>query len=238
MARERVYLDWNATSPLTAAARAALVEALATYGNPSSVHAEGRAARAALEAARAQVAALAGAAPERVVFTSGGTEAANHALAPGLLGADRRRADVLVACAAEHVCVLEGSRFPARDRITAPVDARGVLDLDALAATLRGLDGRRPIVALQAVNNETGVLQPVAEAAALTHAAGGLLVCDAVQAAGRIDASFAALDADALVFSAHKIGGPKGVGALVLRDAASHIEEAQIRGGGQERGLR
>ncbi|MFZ9502005.1 MAG: cysteine desulfurase family protein [Beijerinckiaceae bacterium] len=238
MARPRVYLDWNASSPLLPAARAALIEALEIVGNPSSIHQEGRAARALVEEARAQVAALVGARPDRVIFTSGGTEAMNLALTPGFLPADRRPADVLILSAGEHACALEGHRF-AQERVRiAPLDGEGRLDLAALEALLAELGDLRPMLALQAANNETGVLQPVAEACGLVRERGGIVVCDAVQAAGRIACGFDALPADALALSGHKIGAPKGSGALVLRDPAANIESMQIRGGGQERGAR
>ena len=238
MARPRVYLDWNASSPLLPAARAALIEALEIVGNPSSIHQEGRAARALVEEARAQVAALVGARPDRVIFTSGGTEAMNLALTPGFLPADRRPADVLILSAGEHACALEGHRF-AQERVRiAPLDGEGRLDLAALEALLAELGDLRPMLALQAANNETGVLQPVAQACAQVQARGGIVICDAVQAAGRIACGFDALPADALALSGHKIGAPKGSGALVLRDPAANIESMQIRGGGQERGAR
>lgn len=238
MRRERVYLDWNATAPLLPAARDAFVAALDFSGNPSSIHQEGRRARALVEQARADVAALVGAAPARVTFTSGGTEAANLVLGQGFIPADKRPPDLLVVSAGEHACVLEGHRFPADQVRIAPMNQHGQLDLVALAALLENVGEARVMLALQAANNETGVVQPVREAAAHVHARGGIVVCDIVQAAGRIACGFEALDADALILSAHKIGGAKGVGALVLRDPQANIEMMQIRGGGQERGLR
>ncbi len=238
MARSRVYLDWNATSPLLPAARDALVEALETFGNPSSIHAEGRRARAMVEGARAHVAALTGVAPAGVVFTSGGTEAANLALTPNLVPAGERPCDLLFVGAGEHACVLDGHRFAARQVRVAPLNADGRLDLASLAAMLEAAGDARVMLALQAANNETGVIQPVREAAALVHARGGVVVCDAVQAAGRIDIRAQALDADAIILSAHKIGGPKGVGALALRASNTNIQVGMVRGGGQERNLR
>lgn len=238
MRRERVYLDWNANAPLLPAARDAFVAAFDCLGNPSSVHQEGRRARALVEQARAEVAALVGGAPAGVTFTSGGTEAANLALTQGFIPRDKRAPDLLVVSAGEHSCVLEGHRFaPDRVRI-APLDSQGRLDLGALELLLEAAGEARVMLALQAANNETGVVQPVREAAALVHARGGIVVCDIVQAAGRIACDFEALDADALFLSAHKIGGAKGVGALALRDPQANIETVQMRGGGQERGLR
>ena len=238
MARTRVYLDWNATSPLLPAARDALVEALTVAGNPSSVHTEGRAARALVENARARIAALAGVAPAGVTFTSGGTEAANLALTPALTRPGEPPLDLLFVAAGEHACVLDGHRFPAERVRVVPMNHDGVVDLAALAAMLDASGGARVMLALQAANNETGAIQPVREAAALVHARGGVVVCDAVQAAGRLDCRAETLDADALIFSAHKIGAPKGVGALALRAADANIEMRMLRGGGQERGLR
>jgi cysteine desulfurase len=191
-----------------------------------------------MEAARVRVAALAGVAPGGVTFTSGGTEAANLALTPSFVRPGERPLDLLFASAGEHACVLEGHRFPA-DRVRiVPLDEHGVMDIRALAAMLAEAGGARVMLALQAANNETGAVQPVREAATLVHAHGGVVVCDAVQAAGRIDCRADALDADALVFSAHKIGGPKGVGALAVRAPDANIEDRLVRGGGQERNLR
>lgn len=234
MSLERIYLDYNATAPLHDAARAAMLEAMALPGNPSSIHAEGRAARRVVEVARAAVAVLMGVRSRDITFVSGGTEAANLLLSPSLTdgGASIER---LLVGAGEHACVLQGHRFPA-DRVEiVPTTASGVLDLDALADMVAAAPGR-VLLALQAANNETGVLQPVPEAAGIVHAAGGLVVCDAVQAAGRIELSD--MQADALFISAHKIGGPKGAAALAFANNCLHIGDALVRGGGQERGLR
>ncbi|WP_395698055.1 cysteine desulfurase family protein [Methylocella sp.] len=233
----RVYLDHNATTPLRAAARAAMLRAFDQPGNASSAHAEGRAARALLEDARAQVAGALGGPAAGVVLTSGGTEALNLVLTPTLeIGG--RGFDVLLTGAGEHPAVLAGHRFAPERAKTVALTPSGALDLDALAAALAGLQGARPLLALQAANNETGAVQPVAAAAALVHQAGGALVCDAVQGAGKIPVSFADLEADALVVSGHKFGGPVGAAALCFREEASHIGDVMIRGGGQERGAR
>jgi cysteine desulfurase len=222
----RLYADHNAASPLRPAALAAMTAALGDVGNPSSIHAEGRAARARIEAARGEVAALAGAEPQHVVFTSGASEAAATALTPAL-------GDRLVVFAGEHPCVAAGGRFAPEAMRIAPCDGQGRIDLDALAAMIDG-----PVVlALQAANNETGVIQPVAEAAALVHARGGIVICDAVQAAGRIGFDLETWGADWALVSAHKLGGPPGAGALIGRGAFPP-EAALMRGGGQERGAR
>lgn len=241
MSRTRVYLDHNATAPLHPAAREAMCAAFELCGNASSVHAEGRTARATIEAARAELAAFAGVAPKDIVFTSGGTEALNLALTPSIeTPYERTPFDLLVASAGEHPAVLAGHRFAAAQLELASLTPRGVLNIEALGATLARVSaaGRRVMLALQAANNETGVIQPVAAAAKMIHAAGGFLVCDAVQAVGRIDCDIGSLGADAIVLSAHKFGGPKGAGALCFRSNSYHIKEALLRGGGQERGLR
>ena len=222
----------------TRLARAAVIAALDVCGNASSIHSEGRAARSLVEAARSKVALLVGAAAKNVVFTSGGTEAANMALTPSLRDGPGRGFGLLFVGAGEHACVLHGHRFAAADVRVLPLLPDGSLDLSALAGALDELHGRRPVLALQAANNETGVIQPVAEAARLVHAKDGLVICDAVQAAGRIACSLAALEADALILSAHKLGGPKGAGALVFAADHLHIEDPLLRGGGQEHGLR
>jgi cysteine desulfurase len=234
---ERVYFDWNATTPLREAARQALQDALAVPGNPSSVHAEGRAARRLVEDARERVARLAGARPADVIFTSSGTEANALALTPDIETADEKRPrDRLFMSAIEHASVRTGGRFPRAAVEDLPVDADGRLDLAGLAQSLARAS--RPLVSIMLANNETGVVQPVAEAAALAHAAGGLLHVDAVQAAGRIACDIDTLGADLLTLSAHKIGGPKGVGALIRSGEDIHFADPLIRGGGQERGMR
>jgi cysteine desulfurase len=222
----RAYLDWNATAALRPQAREAMLAALETAGNPSSVHAEGRAARRLVEEARARVAALAGAEPGQVVFTSGGTEANALALDPAL-------SPRLLVSAVEHPSVLGGGRFAASAVEALPVDGNGVVDLAALE---RALAKGPALVSLMLANNETGAIQPVAEAAARVHEAGGLLHVDAVQAPGRIDCDFKALGADLMTLSSHKAGGPQGVGALIRRESLAL--SPLIRGGGQERGAR
>ena len=233
----RSYLDWNATAPMREEAKAAFTAAVSRVGNPSSVHAEGRAARALLETAREQVAALVGAQPGNVVFTASGTEANMLALTPAIETADNKGPrSRLFLSAIEHVSVRAGGRFPREGIEELPVRADGRLDLAALAAAIAGTP--RPLVSLMLANNETGIVQPVAEAGAIVHAAGGLIHVDAVQAAGRIPCDITALGADLLTLSAHKIGGAKGSGALIRAREDIHFTEPLVRGGGQERGLR
>ena len=224
MTRRETYLDWNATAPLRPEAAAAVAHAFALGGNPSSVHRRGREARRRVEVAREAVAALVGAPADGVVFTSGGTEA-NHL---ALLGAGRPRA---LVSATEHSSVL--GAVPDVERI--PVDKNGLVDPCELAGQLAA-DTRPALVSVMLANNETGVIQPVRELANAAHDHGALFHCDAVQAAGKIPLSLAELGADFLTLSAHKIGGPTGIGALIM---APGIEIAPLlRGGGQERNRR
>lgn len=227
----RVYLDWNATTPLRSEARAAMVAAYDLVGNPSSVHAEGREARRLVEEARSTLASAVGALPRNVVFTSAGTEANALALSPGLRGSSGGPVERLLVSAVEHASVLAGGRFPADKVGHIRVTRAGVVDLDHLKALLK--DGPPTLVSIMAANNEAGALQPVAEAARIVHDAGGLLHVDAIQALGKIAFNINAVGADLATFSAHKIGGPKGTGALVVAEGVSGVEPL-LRGGGQE----
>lgn len=238
MAIERIYMDWNATAPLLPEARDAMLSAMAMPGNPSSVHSEGRAARSAVEKARRQVAELVGASAQNVVFTSCATEAASMVLSPRFkMGRSSLAIGQLYVSAIEHPAVRSGGRFSSVVEI--PVLPTGVVDVTALAGLLAEHPSELglPMVAVMLANNETGVLQPVAEIATLVHAKGGILVVDAVQAAGRVPVDIAALDADFLIISAHKLGGPKGAGALIARGEML-MPEPLIRGGGHEKGHR
>jgi cysteine desulfurase len=220
-----IYLDWNATAPLRAEAAAAVADAIACWGNPSSVHRRGRAARQLVERCREGIAGfLGGIDPSGVIFVSGGTEG-NHL---ALLGAGRER--VLVS-AVEHDSVRLA--VPAAEAI--PVDGDGIVILDALDRLLAG-DRRSSLVSVMFANNETGVIQPVAEIAALARRHGALFHCDAVQAAGKVPFDAGAIGADLVTISAHKLGGPPGIGALAVTGEAELAP--QLRGGGQERGLR
>jgi cysteine desulfurase len=215
-----VYLDHNATSPLRPAAFDAMAEVLRTGGNPSAVHRAGRKARGLVDAARRQVAALAGALPAEVVFTSGGTEANNMALA----GSGRRR--VLVS-AIEHESVLRA----VPDAEIVPVDGEGVLDVAALERKLAASD-EPALVSVMFANNETGVLQPIAEVVRVARKAGALVHCDAVQGAGKVPVDLHGIGIDYLSLAAHKLGGPTGIGALVVRADAPFVSNRF--GGGQE----
>ena len=225
-----VYLDYNATAPIRPEAREAVLAALEIGANPSSTHAAGRAARAALERARAQVAALVAAGPQAVTFVSGGVEANSLAIESALAaGFDR-----LIVGATEHDSVWACAHALAPLVEVWPVDENGVADLGWLADALGR--GGRALVCLMAANNETGVIQPVAEAAALVREFGGWLHVDAVQAAGKIPLDFTGLGADSLSLSAHKLGGPQGAGALIAGERATITR--RLHGGGQERGRR
>jgi cysteine desulfurase len=229
-----VYLDHNATAVVRPQARAAMTHALEHVGNPSSIHAAGRAARALVEAAREQVAALVAAPASTVVFTSGGTEANALAIESAVAAGARR----LIVSAIEHDSVQETARVQGVAMEALPVDADGRADLVWLAdrlATWDDADGK-PFVALMLANNETGVIQPVFEASQIVHAADGWLHVDAIQAAGKIGIDARPLGADTLSISAHKIGGPQGVGALTFGPRATLTRRQH--GGGQERGRR
>jgi cysteine desulfurase len=225
-----VYLDYNASGLVRPEVQDVMAAALADNGNPSAVHAAGRRARARIETARAQVAELVGADPTAVVFSSGGTESNAQAILSALAGGCER----LIVGATEHPCVAEAAAVSGKPVEVLPVDSNGVVDLDWLAEALQRPG--RAVVAVHHANNESGVIQPIAEAAALVRAAGGWLHVDAIQSAGKIAVDLRELDADTLTLSAHKLGGPQGVGALVSKDGVPVIRT--LHGAGQERGLR
>lgn len=216
-----IYLDYNATAELRPEARAAMIAALEETGNPSSVHGPGRAARYRVEEAREIIARAAGFAREDVVFTSGGSEA-NHLALKGVAAAS-----VLVS-SVEHDSVLKNA--PAATLL--PVTAEGVIDLDKAAQLIAGA-GKPALVSCMWVNNETGVIQPIRELLEICSKNGAFLHVDAVQALGRLPLD---VQPHLLTLSAHKVGGPQGVGALLVREGVPLV--AQIRGGGQERGRR
>ena len=232
---DRVYLDWNATTPLRPEARQAMAVAWDMAGNPSSVHAEGRQARRLVEGARAAISGAVGARPQDLVFTSGGTEANALALTPGLRRGVGEPAQRLLVSAIEHTSVLSGGRFPPEAIGAIQVTGSGLIDIDHLRRLLAV--GRPALVSVMLANNETGALQPVGEVADIVHEAGGLLHVDAIQALGKIPFDIKSLRADLITFSAHKVGGPKGVGALVLAEETQGLEPL-LRGGGQELGRR
>ncbi len=229
MAASRANLDHNATSPVRPVAQAAVMAALELPGNPSSVHAEGRAAKALLEASRDKIASAFGARPGDVIFTSGATEALNTVLLPYAFA---RRSRVLIGMT-EHVAALHGYSPDCASAGLIPVDSSGLVDLGRLEEILAD-QPHQLVVAVQAANNETGVLQPMKQIAALTRAHSAVLVCDAVQMPGRAPCRLGDLEADALVISAHKFGGPKGIGAIILGNCDLPLAARLLRGGGQE----
>jgi cysteine desulfurase len=233
-AARSIYLDWNASALVRPEAAAAVAEALALGGNPSSVHAAGRAARAAIERARGQVAKLIGMPSGSIVFTSGAAEANALAIMSAVANGTRR----LIIGAVEHETVVETAKTSGAAVEVLPIDTRGVADLDWLRERLARWDAAdgAPFLALMLANNENGVIQPVAEAGALVRAAGGLMHVDAVQAAGKLPIDMKALNADTLALTAHKLGGPQGSGALAFASRARLVR--QLHGGGQERSVR
>lgn len=230
---KRLYLDWNATAPMLPAARDAAMAAFLAGGNASSVHAEGRAARATVETARRKIASRFGVAPDAVTFTSGGTEANVMALCPGVARPGAAAVERLIVSAVEHPAVLAGGRFEPDDITIVPVDDNGLLDLSVLEEAIKS-DPRTPLVSVMAANNETGVRQPLKEIAALARGAGGTFHTDAVQAFGRV--ADEEIVGDIISISGHKLGAPLGVGVLVRRCGTT--VPTLIRGGGQERGAR
>jgi cysteine desulfurase len=225
-----VYLDYNASALIRPEVQALVTRIMAEGGNPNAVHARGRRARAHIETARARVADLVGADTSAVIFSSGGTESNAQALASAIAAGCER----LIVSATEHPCVAETAAMSSVPVETLPVDGNGQVDLDWLAEALRRPG--RAMVAIHHANNESGVIQPIAEAQALVAAADGWLHVDAIQSAGKIAVSMAELASDSLTLSGHKLGGLQGVGALVLAEGRSAVRI--LHGAGQERGLR
>jgi cysteine desulfurase len=230
---KRLYLDYNATAPLRPEAREAMVMVLDAVGNASSVHAEGRAAHARIEGSRSEVARLVGGEAKLVTFTAGGTEANNSVLTPDWTrGGKPYRLERLLVGATDHPSVLAGGRFPAEMVAQVPVDGNGIVDRTAFQALLA--EGGPTLVSIMLANNETGVVQPIAELAAIAKEAGAIFHSDVIQAAGRIPVDIAALDVDVVTLSAHKIGGPQGAGAVVRANEGLGFAPL-LTGGGQER---
>lgn len=224
------YLDYNASALVRPEVQEVMAKALADNGNASAVHAAGRRARARVETARAQVGELVGADPTSVIFNSGGTEANAQAMASGIAAGCER----LIVSATEHPCIAEAAAVAGLPVEVLPVDGEGVVDLDWLKTALS--NPGKAFVAIHHANNESGVIQPIAEAAVMVRAAQAWLHVDAIQSAGKIAVDIRALDADSLTLSAHKLGGPQGVGALVMKEGLGAVRI--IHGAGQERGLR
>ena len=218
------YLDHNATTPLRPQARDAMLAALDAGGNPSSIHQQGRAARALVEDARKTIADALGVLPAMVVFTGVGTEANNFAIK----GAQVER---IIISATEHSCVLEAAKATGKPVEIIPVSSDGIIDLEALEKSLSKDEGKA-LVSLMLANNETGTIQPVQQASEIAAQHGALIHTDAVQAFGKISVNFGLLGVDMMTLSAHKLGGPQGVGALILRDGV--VLDKYIHGGGQE----
>jgi cysteine desulfurase len=235
MTRQSVYLDHNASAPLLPEARVAMLAAMDLTGNPSSVHAHGRALRNIVEGARAEVAALAGAERSQVVFTGSATEAITQAIAAGakVLGAD-----AIVVSAGDHAAVLKAAEATGLPVMHAGLDEEGRIRIEDIADAIRKADenGLKLLVAVHLVNNETGVIQPVDQIEVLVVPTPHYLFVDAVQGFGKLALEFAARAPDMMAVSAHKIGGPAGVGALLLK---GHVDQVRlIPGGGQESGRR
>ncbi|UNE53437.1 cysteine desulfurase family protein [Bartonella machadoae] len=240
MVVRRRYFDHNATTPLKKAARVALLESLEIFGNPSSVHAEGRVAKALLEKARRQIAENLNTHPDHVVFTSGATEAAVTLLTPLYdMGSSKVQFSHLYIGATEHPSIAEGGRFSKESISVVAVDQDGLIQQDKLISLLTVHDNRKglPLVAIQAANGETGVIQPIKEIAAIVRNFGGILIVDLTQYVGKNFVDIHQMGGDFFILSAHKIGGPKGIGAFVSCGNLL-MPYPLIVGGGQEKGLR
>ncbi len=227
-----IYLDHNAGAPLRPAVRECMIEALGDTGNASSVHAHGRKARARIEEAREKVARLCGARSRAVTFVSGGTEANMTALSPSWQDQGAPvYLDKLFRSAIEHPSVVTGGRFAVADQIVVPVDREGRIELNALEEAVKDADPS--LVSVMAANNETGIVQPLAEVGKMARTYGHFFHVDAVQAAGRMPIDMEAWQADVITLSAHKFGGPQGIGAVVVKSTA-RVPSPLMVGGGQE----
>ncbi|EJF88886.1 cysteine desulfurase family protein [Bartonella tamiae] len=240
MSLQRCYLDFNATTPLSDEARLTLIEALDLFGNPSSVHQEGRASKALLQKARRQIADRLKTRPDNVVFTSGASEAAMTLLTPHFkMGRNDVFFSHLYIGSTEHPCIYEGGRFAVNDRTYIKVDQEGLINKIDLIQKLENHDKSKglPLVAIQAANGETGVLQPIKEMAQIVQKSGGVLIVDLVQYIGKSSVDINEFGGDFFILAAHKIGGPKGVGAFVSKGEML-MPIPLIVAGGQERGFR
>ncbi|MCK7611534.1 cysteine desulfurase family protein [Roseibium sediminicola] len=227
-----IYLDHNAGAPLRPAVREMMIEVLGDAGNASSVHGHGRKARGRIEAAREQVARLCQARTRAVTFVSGGTEANMTALSPAWQDQGAPvYLDKLFRSAVEHPSVMIGGRFAVADQVVIPVDDNGRVDLSTLEETVK--DAEPSLISVMAANNETGVIQPLAEIGEIAARNGHFFHVDAVQAAGRMPIDPVTWQADVLTLSAHKFGGPQGIGAVVVRSTA-RVPSPLMIGGGQE----
>lgn len=240
MPSHRSYLDYNATSPLSDSARTALIDALDIFGNPSSVHEEGRKAKSLLQNARHQVAHRLNTNPDHVVFTSGATEAAMTLLSPFYkMGRSDVRFSHVYIGATEHPCIQKGGRFDDNAKTTIGADESGIIKISELTEKLNRHDKTLglPMVAIQAANGETGVIQPIREIADIVKQSGGVLVVDIVQYIGKLPVDITTFGGDFFIVAGHKIGAPKGIGALVANGSAL-MPQPLILGGGQEKGFR
>ncbi|MGI9401034.1 MAG: cysteine desulfurase family protein [Rhizobiaceae bacterium] len=234
--QDRLYLDYNAGAPTRPVVLGVVSKVFETFGNPSSVHGEGRSMRQFVENSRQIIGEHLACQPNQIIFTSSATEAANHALSPVIkVSGKETQISKLFVSATEHPCILAGGRFSSDNIEVVPVVESGVVNLDALEDALgnHDTDTGAPMVAVMLANNETGVIQPVGDVSELVRRHGGYLLVDAVQGLGKVDFSLDELDADFILLSSHKIGGPQGAGALVLGSEAV-VPAPLLKGGGQE----